>query len=131
MKLEAATVPDIETLVQAAVSAALERKAIDLQVLHLEVVTDFTDYFVLASGANERQVQAMAEAIDGAVRRCGARPLHIEGLSRATWVLMDFGDFLVHLFDESTRRFYALERLWGDAPDVTDRFAGGGPATGA
>lgn len=113
---------DVEHWVRTAVDAALERKAEDLKVLHLESVTDFTDYFLVMSGTNERQVQAIADSILEALRAEKIRPLHQEGLSRASWVLLDFGDFVVHVFREDTRRFYALERLWGDAPDVTARF---------
>jgi len=94
----------------------------DLRVLRLEGVSDFTDYFLLVSGTSDRQVQALADAIDGVLRPQKIRPLHVEGYSGARWVLMDYGDFVVHIFQEETRRFYGLERLWGDAPDVTDQF---------
>lgn len=115
------TASDVEGWVQTAVDAALERKAVDLKILHLEPVTDFTDYFLVMSGTNDRQVQALADSILEALRKEKIRPLHQEGLSRASWVLLDFGDFVVHIFQEDTRRFYGLERLWGDAPDVTDQ----------
>lgn len=117
-----ATASDVEAWVQIAVDAALDRKALDLKVLHLEPVTDFTDYFLVMSGTNDRQVQAIADSILESLRAEKIRPLHAEGLSEATWVLLDFGDFVIHIFQEDTRRFYGLERLWGDAPDVTPRF---------
>jgi ribosome-associated protein len=108
--------------VRQAVLAAEDRKAINLKVLHLEKVSDFTDYFVIASGASERQVQAIADHVLERLRAEGVRPLHVEGYQRGQWVLLDFGDLVVHVFQEEPRRFYALERLWGDAPDVTAVF---------
>lgn len=105
--------------VREAVAAADDRKAIDLKVLHLEKVTDFTDYFLICSGSSERQVQAIADAVLERLRQDKARPLHMEGYNRGQWVLLDYGDFVVHIFQEEPRKFYALDRLWGDAPDVT------------
>jgi ribosome-associated protein len=113
---------DTQARVRDAVAAAEERKAVDLQVLHLEKVSDFTDYFLICSGTNERQVQAIADAIEETLRGSGVRPLHVEGYNRGNWVLLDYGDFVAHIFQDETRRFYALERLWGDAPDVTNEF---------
>jgi ribosome-associated protein len=91
-------------------------------VLHLEKVSDFTDYFLICSGSSERQVQAIADAVQEKMREVRVRPLHVEGFNRAQWVLLDYGDFVVHIFQEDPRRFYSLERLWGDAPDVTASF---------
>lgn len=108
--------------VRKAVAAADDRKAGDLKVLALADVSDFTDYFVLCSGTSDRQVQAIASAVDETLRKDKVRPLHQEGLSGGRWVLLDYGDFIVHVFQEETRRFYGLERLWSDAPDVTERF---------
>ena len=113
---------DTESRVREAVSAADDRKAVDLKVLHLEKVSDFTDYFMICSGTSERQVQAIADAVQERLREEGVRPLHVEGFNRAQWVLLDYGDFVVHVFQEEPRRFYSLERLWGDAPDVTAEF---------
>lgn len=110
---------DITGKVRGAVAAADDRKAIDLKVLHLEKVTDFTDYFLICSGTSERQVQAIADAVLERLREEKVRPLHMEGYNRGQWVLLDYGDFVVHVFQEEPRKFYALERLWGDAPDVT------------
>jgi ribosome-associated protein len=115
---------DIPALVQLAVDAAQEKKAEELLVLHLEPVTDFTDYFLIMSGTSDRQVQAIAEAVRRALRAAEQRPLHAEGERQAHWVLLDYGDFVVHIFDAERRAFYALDRLWGDAPDVTLEFAG-------
>lgn len=110
---------DIASRVRGAVAAADDRKAVNLKVLHLEKVTDFTDYFLICSGTSERQVQAIADAVLERLREEKVRPLHMEGYNRGQWVLLDYGDFVVHVFQEEPRKFYALERLWGDAPDVT------------
>jgi ribosome-associated protein len=110
---------DTAARVREAVAAADDRKAIDLKVLHLQKISDITDYFLICSGSSERQVQAIADAVQEKLREERVRPLHVEGYNRAQWVLLDFGDFVVHVFQEEPRRFYSLERLWGDAPDVT------------
>ena len=111
-----------------AARAALEKKATDVVILDLRQATDFTDYFVLASGTNERQVQAIADGIEDRLRQVGEKPLHTEGYRTAQWVLLDFADVVVHVFLEERRQFYGLERLWSDAPDVTAD-ARPGPAT--
>ena len=116
--------PDIPTRVRAAVEAALDRKALDLRVLHLGPVTDFTDYFVVCSGSSERQVRAIADGVEERLKQDGVRPLAIEGHAPGQWVLLDYGDFLVHVFTEPRRRFYGLERLWSDAPEATTEFSG-------
>ena len=113
---------DTPTRVREAVAAAEDRKAVDLRVLHLEKVSDFTDFFLICSGTSERQVQAIADAVQERMREGQVRPLHVEGFNRGQWVLLDYGDFVVHIFQEEPRRFYSLERLWGDAPDVTNDF---------
>jgi ribosome-associated protein len=114
---------DIPARVRGAVEAALGRKASDLRVLHLAAVTDFTEYFLICTGASERQVQAIADAVEERLKTDQVRPLHAEGYRNGRWVLLDYGDFVVHIFEEGTRGFYGLERLWGDAPDVTGEFA--------
>ena len=115
--------PDIPGRVRQAVAAASERKAVDLRVLDLAEVSDFTDFFLVMSGTNERQVKALADAIEATLRASKVRPLHTEGQRQGTWVLMDYGDFVVHIFQDDTRHFYGLEGLWGDAPDVTEQFS--------
>lgn len=119
-------------LAKIAALAALERKAEDLRLLEVAKSCDFTDYFLICSGSNERQVQAIADAILEAMHREGGmKPLHVEGLANARWVLIDFGgDMVAHVFVESARRFYDLERLWSDAPDITQRLLADG-STGA
>jgi ribosome-associated protein len=116
--------PDIPSRVRAAVEAALDRKAVDLRVLHLGAVTDFTDYFVVCGGTSERQVQAIADGVEERLKQDGVRPLAIEGYVPGQWVLLDYGDFLVHVFTAPRRAFYGLERLWSDAPDSTAAFGG-------
>jgi ribosome-associated protein len=108
--------------VSSAVRAALDKKAQDALVLDLRHTPAFTDFFFLCSGQNARQVQAIADAIEQALRARGIRPSHIEGYERAEWILMDFFSFIVHVFTPQTRAFYSLERLWGDAErvDVSD-----------
>jgi ribosome-associated protein len=98
--------------------AALDHKAYDLVVLETGQVSSIADYFVICSGRSDTQVQAIAEAIEESLRRGGERPLSVEGLPHAQWVLMDYGDVVVHIFDVPVRGFYDLERLWARAPRV-------------
>jgi len=104
--------------VTAAVSAALDKKAADVVVLDLRHTPAFTDYFVLCSGQNSRQVQAIADAVEETLRAQKIRPSHVEGYGKAEWILMDFFSFIVHVFTPQTRAFYSLERLWGDAERI-------------
>jgi ribosome-associated protein len=97
------------------ITAAHDRKATNVVVLDLRKTSAFTDFFVICSGQNVRQVKAIADAIEESLRAVKVRPAHIEGYDRAEWVLLDFFDFIVHVFTPETRRFYSLERLWGDA----------------
>ena len=101
-----------------AVGAALDKKAQDVVVLDLRGTPAFTDYFVLCSGLNQRQVKAIVDSVEGALRASKVRPAHVEGYDRADWVLMDFFTFIVHVFTPQTRAFYGLERLWGDAERI-------------
>ena len=103
---------------EAAVHAARSRKAQDLLVLDIEVVSSFTDTFILCTGANSRQVQAISEAIEQSLKDGDTRPLGVEGYANAEWILMDYGDFVVHIFSPAAREFYSLERLWKNAPRV-------------
>ena len=98
-----------------AVEAALDKKAFEIVVLDLRHTPAFTDFFVLCSGQNQRQVKAIADAIEESLRTERVKPAHVEGYDRAEWVLMDFFTFIVHVFTPQTREFYSLERLWGDA----------------
>jgi ribosome-associated protein len=113
----------IESLTRDGVAAALDKKASDLLVLNLSGISPIADYFVICSAASERQTQAIAEAIEERMSSAGRRPLSVEGRGAGRWILLDYGDVLFHVFLEEARRFYALERLWGDAGDETPRFA--------
>jgi ribosome-associated protein len=112
-----------------AVSAALDKKAGDVVVLDLRNTPAFTDFFVLCSGQTQRQVRAIADAVEETLRAARVRPAHVEGYDRAEWILMDFFTFIVHVFTPQTREFYSLERLWGDAEriDVSDEPGSGLP----
>lgn len=123
MKSQPTTAPDVEARCREVVAAAGERKAYDLRVLQLGEVTSFTDYFLICSGTSERQVKAIADSVQRTMKDERVRPLQVEGYKNGRWVLMDYGDFVVHIFDQETRSFYGLERLWADAPDVTSDFA--------
>jgi ribosome-associated protein len=104
------------------VKAALDKKASDVVVLDLRHTPAFTDFFVLCSGQSQRQVKAIADGVEEALRAAKVRPAHVEGYERAEWILMDYFTFIVHVFTPQTRLFYSLERLWGDAEriDVSD-----------
>ena len=104
--------------VSKAVQAALDKKAGELVVLDLRNTPAFTDFFILCSGNSQRQVKAIADAVEEALRAAKLRPAHIEGYDRADWILMDYFSFIVHIFTPQTRSFYALERLWGDAERI-------------
>ena len=104
--------------VERAVRAAEDKKAADLIVLDLRKAAGFTDFFVIASGANARQVRAIADAVIEALDAAGTRSAHVEGYDRCEWVLVDYFDFIVHVFAPETRLFYGLERLWGSAERV-------------
>jgi ribosome-associated protein len=111
--------PELPEAIERAVSAARDKKAIDLTVLDLRSLDSFTDFFVICSGQNTRQVQAIADAVEDALRKeHEVRPAHVEGFQRAEWVLLDYFDFVVHVFSSERREFYALERLWGSAERV-------------
>jgi ribosome-associated protein len=106
----------IPAAAQHAVRAALAKKATEVVVLDLRKVTGFTDFFVVASGTSQRQILAIADAVRDALREHdGLRPTHVEGYPRQEWILLDYADFVVHVFTPRMRAFYDLERLWGGA----------------
>jgi ribosome-associated protein len=109
---------ETEDAVTIAARAASEKKATDLVVLDLRKAASFTEYFLICTGASTRQVQAISNAVEEALLKSGKRPGHIEGYSSTEWILLDYGDFIVHVFGPASRRFYDLERLWRDAPRV-------------
>jgi ribosome-associated protein len=110
--------PRLPSELMTAVDAARDKKATDIVVLDLRKTGAFTDYFLICTGANPRQVHAIADAIEAALKAKHVRPSHIEGYQRAEWVLVDYFDFVVHVFSPSARAFYGLERLWGNATRV-------------
>jgi len=108
---ENATDPEV----QLAARTASDKKARDIVGLDLRAVASFTDYFLICTGNNARHVQSIADSVEEDLRRSGRRPLHIEGYSAAEWILLDYGDFILHVFNPTSRKFYDLERLWRDA----------------
>jgi ribosome-associated protein len=109
--------------IQAAIDAAQDRKATGVVVLDLKKAAAFTDYFVICSASNPRQVQAIADAVEEALKAQKQRPSLVEGYARAEWILLDYFDFVIHVFSKHARDFYGLDRLWGSAirhefPDV-------------
>lgn len=114
--------PTVRDRLREVVAAAQDRKAVDLRILHVDEVSDFTEYFLICGGTSERQVQAIAEAVQEKLRTDKIRPVGVEGFRHGSWILMDYGDFVVHIFDEEIRSYYGLERLWADGSDVTDNF---------
>lgn len=101
-----------------ALAAAAEKKAINTVVLDLREIASFTDYFVIASGTNERQVQAISDAVVEALKQAGSPVIRVEGYKTAEWILLDYGDFVMHIFGEKARTFYDLERLWRESRRV-------------
>jgi ribosome-associated protein len=104
--------------IERAIAAAEDKKAEDVVVLDLRKAAGFTDFFVLCSGTNPRQIRAIADSVIDALAAEGAKPAHLEGYDRSEWVLIDYFDFIVHIFAPETRMFYGLERLWGNAERV-------------
>jgi len=127
----------IDARIESALRAASDKKALDLVVLDLRPVATFTDYFLIASGTNVRQVQAIADEITERLKREGTRAARIEGYQTAEWVLVDYGDFIVHIFEDKARCFYDLERLWREGrrvqlpADLRAEAAAGGTASGS
>ena len=114
-----------------ALHAGSEKKAIDPVVLDLRDIASFTDYFVIFSGANERQVQAISDEIYETLKKAGEPAARVEGYNTAEWILLDYGDFVVHVFEQKARKFYDLERLWREAKRVAlpAEFTGEGPSS--
>src|SRR5450755_3751645 len=107
---------EIRAQVAIAVQACIEKKAEDISILRLDAqASGFTDYFVICSAANPRQVQAIGDEVDMQLSKLGYEPSHVEGRNQAEWLLLDYVDFVVHIFSESARKFYDLERLWKTA----------------
>ena len=109
--------PRIPKQVATAIRAAEDKQALDLVVLDLRKAAGFTDYFVICTGTNARQIRAIADAITESLAELGVKPAVVEGYSLSEWILLDYFDFIVHVFMPETRAFYGLERLWGDAEE--------------
>jgi ribosome-associated protein len=110
---------ELRAQVATAVQACQEKKASDISILQLDAqASGFTDYFVICSGSNPRQVQAIADDVDRQLSAQGLEPTHREGYNQAEWVLLDYVDFVVHVFSEAARKFYDLERLWKTATRI-------------
>ncbi len=115
--------PRLPKAISVAIEAAQDRKASGVVVLDLKKAAAFTDYFVICSASNPRQVQAIADAVEEALKSQKQRPSLVEGYARAEWILLDYFDFVIHVFSKHARDFYGLDRLWGSAtrhefPDV-------------
>jgi ribosome-associated protein len=102
-----------------AARAALDKRAVDVVVLDVQGLSSVTDYFLICSGKSTPHVQTISEAMTDGLKTLGIRPRHAEGVAESGWILLDYGDVLMHVFLEETRLYYALERLWGDAPTLS------------
>jgi ribosome-associated protein len=110
--------PKLPSQIDHAIAAAEDKKAVDVVVLDLRKAAGFTDFFVIASGTNTRQVRAIADGVMEKLADEGVKPAHVEGYDRSEWILLDYFDFIVHVFAPETRVFYGLERLWGNAERI-------------
>ena len=109
---------ELDERIRMALSAASEKKAINSVVLDLREIASFTDYFMITSGTNERQVQAISDEVVETLKKAGTPAARVEGYKTAEWILLDYGDFVVHVFNEKARKFYDLERLWRESQRV-------------
>ncbi len=113
---KASRIPKLPKAVAGAVGAARDKKAVDVVVLDLRKAGGFTDYFVICSGTNPRQINAIADGVNDTLRKdFGERPALAEGVHKSEWILLDYFNFVVHVFSRDCRAFYGLERLWGNA----------------
>jgi ribosome-associated protein len=113
--IEEVSILEPDEAVRLAAKAAEDKKAENPVILDLREVASFTEFFLICNGSNPKQVQAISYSVEETLRKVGKRPLHIEGYNSAEWILLDYGDFIVHVFNGTSRRFYDLERLWRDA----------------
>ena len=107
---------EVEAKVLLCINTLLEKKAKDIIVINIKELSSFTDYFVICSGTSDRQVKALASFIQESLKKSGILPLGVEGATYGKWVLIDYDDVVVHIFQETVRAFYDLERLWPEAP---------------
>ena len=115
MKERKLSLSTLDPALRLAVEATRDKKALDIVVLDLRGLASFTDYFLIATGGSHRQIAAIADEIEETLREAKRKPSHIEGYPRGDWILMDYVDFVVHVFTPQSRSYYDLERLWGDA----------------
>jgi ribosome-associated protein len=108
--------PDTTLAAETAAAAIDDKKGLGIVILDVSKLLVITDLFVIATGTSRRHSKTLAEETEAALKEIGRRPLRREGVDDATWILLDYGDVVVHVFDDATRRFYDIERLWGDAP---------------
>lgn len=104
--------------IRTAARAAADKKAFQIVGLEVAELTSYTDSLLICSGATNRQVAAIVDEVEQQLKSAGRRPLHVEGAARSDWVLLDYGDFVVHVFTEERRAYYGLDGLWGDAPKL-------------
>src|SRR5437867_8824152 len=116
--ITAGDISKLDERIRWALQAAAEKKALDLTVLDLRGIASFTDFFVITTGTNRRQVQAISDEVVEQLKHSGTRAARVEGYQTAEWILIDYGDFIVHVFDEKARRFFDLERLWREGRRV-------------
>lgn len=110
---------ELDENIRLALACAADKKAVNTVVLDLREIASFTEFFLITGGTNQRQVQAIADEIQEQLKKqLDSRPIRIEGYNTAEWILMDYGDFIAHIFDQKSREFYDLERLWRDARKV-------------
>jgi ribosome-associated protein len=120
-------IEELDERILTALHAACEKKALEIVILDLRDIANFTDYFLICSGANERQVHAVSDEVVEKLKKSGTPAARVEGYRTAEWILMDYGDFIVHVFADKARKFYDLERLWRDGKriEVPAEFANG------
>lgn len=106
---------DTRKMADLAISALEDKKASDISLLGISKISTLADYFIIASGSNKSQLQAMCENVEEVLGRAGIEPRQVEGFRTASWILMDYGDIVIHLFDMENREFYGLDRIWRDA----------------
>jgi len=109
---------ELDERIWMSLTAAAEKKAIDTVVLDLREIASFTDYFIITGGANERQVQAISDEVVDTLKKSGTPVNRVEGYKTAEWILLDYGDFVMHIFGDKARKFYDLERLWRESKRV-------------
>ena len=113
------TLSQAQEMAKLACAALEDKKALDIRILNISEVSVLADYFLIASGANKNQVQAMADNVQEELHKAGFTPRQVEGYNTANWILMDYGDIIVHVFDEENRLFYDLERIWRDGSVIS------------